>query len=358
MHKPKHRKHVFHWAAGLATLALAATTFLVVAPAQAVDSPHNLVIDQVQNTEARAQWQTVTGADYYHVYVNGEYAEGSSDAYERIYDLAPCTTYYVQLKARVNGSWSYLSTGSGAKTFSTTGCGTAPPAPAPSPTPTPPPSGSAATNLNWGTPITAGTDEFNYTGAPDSTKWNNYNTSGHHGNGQRLQAQSTVNGSVLTQTGLSNGDTGYISSKYRPGTLYGKWEARMRTSDRDPEYHPVMLLWPDSGGNSTTEDEVDFAEGTADKSKIKFFLHYGAAGSTTQTTAEKVIDTKQWHNYAVSWTSTGVRGYIDGVLWFEDTSASHNPDQGMHSSIQLDWFPDGTSTTQSWMQVDWIRQYQ
>lgn len=345
-----------------AALGLALATALVSTPAAlAVEAPHNLVIDQIQDTEFRAQWQTVTGADYYHVLVNGDYAEGSSDAYERVYDLQPCTTYYVQIKARVDGSWSWPATGSGSKTISTTGCGTAPPPPAPSPTPTPPAppaSGSAAQNFGWGTPVAAGTDEFNYTGAPDSAKWNNYDTAGHHGNGQRLKAQSVVNGSVLTQTGLSNGDTGYISSKYRPGTLYGKWEARMRTNARDAEYHPVLLLWPDSGGNATTEDEVDFAEGTSDTSKIKFFLHYGAAGTTTQTSAEKVIDTTQWHNYAVSWTSSGVRGYIDGVLWFEDTSASHNPDQGMHSSIQLDWFPDGTSTSTSWMQVDWIRQYQ
>jgi hypothetical protein len=29
----------------------------------------------------------------------------------------------------------------------------------------------------------------------------------------------------------------------------------------------------------------------------------------------------------------------------------------MHQTIQLDWFPDGTATTPSQMQVDWIRVY-
>lgn len=216
---------------------------------------------------------------------------------------------------------------------------------------------SAATNLGWGAPIPAGSDEFNYTGAPDAKKWNNYDTSGHHNNGRRMKAQSVVAGGVLTQTGLSNGDTGYISSKYRPGTMYGKWEARMRTNARDAEYHPVLLLWPDKGGNVTTEDEVDFAEGTSQTDRIKFYLHYGAAGTKTQTRAEKVLDTRQWHNYAVEWTATGVRGYIDGVKWFEDRAGSHNPNQPMHSSIQLDWFPDGSTLNQSQMQVDWIRQY-
>lgn len=229
--------------------------------------------------------------------------------------------------------------------------------PTPTATTAPAATVSAATKLNWGTPITSGSDEFNYSGAPDAAKWDSYNTSGHHGAGRRMKAQSVVSDGFLTHTGLPNGDTGYVSSKYRPGAMYGNWEARMRTNLRDSEYHPVMLIWPDTGAQITTEDEVDFAEGTGDTSKMKFYLHYGPAGSTTQTRAEKVIDTTQWHNYAVSWSQTGVRGYIDGELWFEDTEPSHNPDQPMHSAIQLDWFPDGTALTESKMQVDWFRQY-
>ena len=131
----------------------------------------------------------------------------------------------------------------------------------------------------------------------------------------------------------------------------------MKVNNRDTEYHPVLLLWPDSGGNTTTEDEVDFAESTSDKSQVKFFLHYGSAGSTTQTSAAKTLDMTVYHNYAVDWSPSGVRGYIDGQLWFTDTTASHNPNQPMHQGIQLDWFPDGTTTTTSTMTVDWTRAY-
>lgn len=220
------------------------------------------------------------------------------------------------------------------------------------------PSDSAAVNLGWGSPIAAGSDEFNYTGAPSSAKWNNYNAiPGHHNHGRRMAAQSIVNGSALVQTGLPNGDTGYLSSKYRPGTKYGKWETRMKTNVRDTEYHPVLLLWPDTGGNKTTEAEIDYAEGTADTSKIGFYLHYGKAGTTTQTTAKKTIDTTQFHNYAVDWSPSGVRGYIDGVLWFTDTNPAHIPNMAMHQGIQLDWFPDGSATTQSTLTVDWTRAY-
>jgi hypothetical protein len=333
--------------AALAAMALGLVT--LASPAQAAPPPPTITsIDQITSTSFRVTTTKTSRAVLYQIYTDGAYAKSSTDNVEVVPNRKACTAYSVQVKVKTS-SWSALSA---RKSVITAGCGT----PTPTPTPAPNPSGSAATNLNWGTPIAAGSDEFNGSGV-DSTKWNNYNTSGHHGNGQRLQSQSVVAGGVLTQTGLSNGDTGYLSSKYRPGTMYGKWEVRMRTSVRDSEYHPVLLLWPDSGGNATTEDEVDFAEGTNDTSKIKFYLHYGAAGTTTQTTAEKVIDTTQWHNYAVDWSPSGVRGYIDGVLWFTDTTASHNPNQPMHQGIQLDWFPDGTATTQSWMQVDWTRAY-
>jgi hypothetical protein len=51
---------------------------------------------------------------------------------------------------------------------------------------------SAAINLDWGTP-TAG-DEFNYTGAPDPSKWSVYKSAGHAGNGIRSPQQVTVDG--------------------------------------------------------------------------------------------------------------------------------------------------------------------
>jgi hypothetical protein len=333
--------------AALAAMALGAV--MLSSPAEAATAPPTITsIDQITSTSFRVTASKTSGATSYQIYTDGAYAKWSSDNVEVVPNRKACTTYSVQVKVKANGSWSALGA---PKSVTTTGCGSTPP-PAPAPNPT----GSAATNLGWGTPIAAGSDEFNGT-AVDSTKWNNYNTSGHHGNGQRLQSQSVVAGGMLTQTGLSNGDTGYLSSKYRPGTMYGKWEVRMRVPSRDTEYHPVLLLWPDVGGNKTTEDEVDFSESTGVLNRDQFYLHYGAAGTTTQTRAEKYLDMTQWHNYAVDWSPSGVRGYIDGVLWFVDTDPSHNPNQPMHQGIQLDWFPDGTSTSTSTMQVDWTRTY-
>lgn len=224
------------------------------------------------------------------------------------------------------------------------------------PAPAAPLTTSAATNLNWGSPIPAGSDEFNYTGSPDSTKWSLYKGPGHHNKGRRVPGQNTVANGALSITGLSNGDTGGMSSKFR-GKTSGKWETRMKVNTRDSEYHPVLILWPDTGGNKTTEAEIDYAESTSDTGRVKFFLHYGKAGTKTQTSASKVIDMTVYHNYAVSWTPSAVVGYIDGVEWFRDSKPGHVPTMPMHQTLQLDWFPDGTALTLSRMDVDWTRAY-
>ena len=160
---------------------------------------------------------------------------------------------------------------------------------------------------------------------------------------------------MATVSGDSAGTTGGMSAKFAQ-QKYGKWETRMRTSARDPKYHPVLILWPN---NNTSPNcaEIDYAEGSTNTAQIKFFLHYACGGSNFQTTAAKTIDTTQWHNYAVEWTPAGITGYIDGVKTFSDTNPAHLPSVGMHQTLQLDWFPDGSATKPSQMQVDWVRVY-
>jgi len=242
----------------------------------------------------------------------------------------------------------------------------APAAPArTAPTPAPPapvaPAGAApagdgvqaAAAFGWG-PVLAG-DEFSYTGAPDATKWGVFKSPGHAGKGVRSPQAWSVGNGVATVSGDAAGTTGGMSAKFSQ-QKYGRWEARMKTNARDPEYHPVLLLWPN---NNTSPNcaEVDFAEGTSNTAAMKFFLHYACSGSDFQATTATPVDTTQWHNYAVEWTPAGVTGYIDGKKTFSDTNPAHQPTVGMHLAMQLDWFPDGTATTPSQMQVDWVRVY-
>jgi hypothetical protein len=210
----------------------------------------------------------------------------------------------------------------------------------------------AAATRGWG-PVVAG-DEFSNTGAPDRTKWSVYDGSGHAGKGVRSPAAWSVANGVATVSGDSAGTTGGMSAKFA-NQKYGKWETRMKTNARDPQYHPVLILWPDNSDSKCAE--IDYAEGTSDTAQMKFFLHYACGGGDFQTTAAKAVDTTQWHNYAVEWTPAGITGYIDGVKTFTDTNPAHQPSGSMHQTLQLDWFPTGAHTAPSQMQVDWVRVY-
>ena len=210
----------------------------------------------------------------------------------------------------------------------------------------------AATNFSWG-PVLSG-DEFSNTGAPDSTKWSVFKGSGHSGKGVRSpQAWSVANG-VATVSGDAAGTTGGMSAKFAQ-QKYGRWETRMKTDTRDPKYHPVLILWPNEPSSNCAE--IDYAEGGGDTKSMKFFLHHACGGSDFQSYATKPIDSTQWHNYAVEWTPAGITGYIDGVKTFSDTNPAHQPTVAMHQTLQLDWFPDGSATKPSQMQVDWVRVY-
>ena len=194
-------------------------------------------------------------------------------------------------------------------------------------------------------------DEFNYVGRPDGSKWTDYNGPGNAGKGMRSSSQVTVDGSEVVMTGTSDGTTGGMSAKF-DNRMFGRWETRMRVSDRDPQYHPVLILRPVAGSDSCAQ-EIDYSEASSDTSVDHFFNHYSC--SNQQTTVAKAIDMTQWHNYAVQVTAAGVVGYIDGVEWFRDTV--HLPTTALHQTIQLDWFPSGSSTRESWLQVDWMRFY-
>ncbi|PVG80610.1 hypothetical protein DDE18_22310 [Nocardioides gansuensis] len=210
---------------------------------------------------------------------------------------------------------------------------------------------SAAKKFGWGRPVAR--EEFNYTGAPRSRKWGVYDSPGHDDNGLRRPRAWHVNGHVARVVGNSRGVTGGMSARFG-NRRYGRWEVRMKTNQRDSEYHPVLLLWPDSG-DWPCDGEIDYAEGGSDWREIHFFLHYSCDNS--QESETRKVDTTKWHNYAVEWTPDGIVGYLDGVPWFRDTDPEHQPPGPMHQTVQLDWFPDGTETTRSWMKIAWVRVY-
>lgn len=211
--------------------------------------------------------------------------------------------------------------------------------------------GTAATAYGWGQPV--GGDEFNYTGAPDPAKWSVYNSPGHAGKGLRRPSAWAVNGQYVRVTGDSAGTTGGMSDRTR-GVTYGRWESRMRMSpNRAVQYHGVLIVWPDAGRVAANGcQEIDYSETTGQVNVNHFYLHY--ACPNTQVSASKTLDMTAWHTYAVDWQPGKITGYVDGVQWFTSTKSPKAPG---HQTVQLDWFPNSSATTKSWMDVDWVRRY-
>lgn len=228
---------------------------------------------------------------------------------------------------------------------------------------------TAAERFGWGTPL-PGSDEFNYTGAPDPNKWTAAGEcwAGHAGNGKRCASNSTVNGGALVQTGEANGDSAWLASKL--GQQYGRWEARVRTEALSPDngrkYHPLLIVWPDSN-QWPNHGEYDFFENQAPgQDSVEAWLHYphNPGIPVQQEHAVKTgVNTSEWHNIAFEWTPTHIKGFIDGVEFYSFSdgakSGTRGPIQAMpsgHLTIQLDNF-FGADMQEAKYEVDWARIY-
>ena len=220
----------------------------------------------------------------------------------------------------------------------------------------PPTDPSAAINFSWGTPL-PGSDEFNYTGAPDPNKWGVYDGPGHNGNGIRAPYTCTVQNGYLRQHGYSNGDSAGMS--HNSSQRYGKWEIRARMlpalGASGNAYHPVLITWPDDN-QWPQSGEYDFMESNIGDTSLHAFMHHPANTVIQDEYFGPTIDFAVWHNYGFAWTPTALIGYIDGVEWFRDTDTSAQAPRPMHLTIQLDNFFGG-GMQEAFFDVDWARIY-
>jgi hypothetical protein len=211
---------------------------------------------------------------------------------------------------------------------------------------------TAANSLDWGAPVRS--DPFS---DPSSlTTWQVYDSVGHGGNGRRTPAALSVADGLLTITGDADGNSGGMA--WRPGQLYGRWEVCAKSPPASPNYHSVLLLWPDSE-NWPSDGEIDFMEildparQDVTASVLKFDPRDPTLGGLNFH-ANVAIDATQWHSWAVQWNPDGIVGYVDGMPWFETTA--NIPTTPMHLAVQLDDF-GGDISEGGRLQVDWARQY-
>lgn len=236
--------------------------------------------------------------------------------------------------------------------------------PGPGPGPTPDLT-LAAVRFNWGTPHPL-SDEFEYFGAPNSTKWSlpGSDWAGHAGNGRRRPERQTVDGSKLVMTGLASGDSGWMA--HRLDQEYGRYEARVRAYNTGPSngnlYSPVLLIWPTS--NSMSQDgEYDYYEpGEPGSTELTAFMHFPGDGSQHREFNQPGIDLSQFHNIAFEWTSAHLKGFIDGVEWFSTSGGAGSGRRNIQdmgpgfATIQLDAF-DPSNLTPATFEVEFFRVY-
>lgn len=176
-------------------------------------------------------------------------------------------------------------------------------------------------------------DDFSSGSTPDASKWT-FETGGSGWGNNELQyytagPNSTIAGGIMTITAKKESFSGreYTSSrmitKGKGDWLYGRFEVRAKLPKGRGTWPAIWMLssensygtWPSSG-------EIDIMEHVGyDLDNVHCSVHTSAYNHTrgTQKTASKVVagSTNDFHIYRIDWTPYAVRGYIDGVQYFE-----------------------------------------
>jgi beta-glucanase (GH16 family) len=205
--------------------------------------------------------------------------------------------------------------------------------PGPSLVPTNPTGPTAPVDSGWSFQTTPSfSDEFSYTGTPDTTKWG-YDLGGGGWGNQELETYTDSLSNVYVSNGLLHitalktiiGSSLYTSARMvskNAGSLrYGRIEAYAKLPASPKGSWPAIWMlpntyaygaWPNSG-------EIDIMEQVSfDPLNVHFSLHnslnYG--GNSHTETTNIPTDTSAFHKYRIDWTPYAVRGYYDDVEIF------------------------------------------
>ena len=192
------------------------------------------------------------------------------------------------------------------------------------------------TDKNWKfetTPMWA--DEFN--GATvDASKWT-FETGGSGWGNNELEyytagTNSKTDGSNLVIEARKESSNGmnYTSSRMitrgKGDWTYGRFEVRAKLPRGRGTWPAIWMLSSDSKyGSWPASGEIDIMEHVGyDQNNVHFSVHTQAYNHVinTQKTSEKIVPSASdsFHVYRTDWTPYAVKGYIDGVQYFEFTN--------------------------------------
>ena len=131
-----------------------------------------------------------------------------------------------------------------------------------------------------------------------------------------------------------------------------RYSFRIR-ADSMPNYKGVPLLWPES--ESSTDGEIDGPESDFTDTP-QSFVHHQGGGSQDAYSAPSGTSWQDWHTYTIEWIAgVSVTTYIDGVLWYTDTSSI--PENPMHLVMQFETSTSGampSDSTSGLVQIAWL----
>ena len=235
-------------------------------------------------------------------------------------------------------------------------------------------------NLVWG-------DEFDYTGLPDTAKWN-YDMGGHGWGNNELQFYTAArsenaraeNGHLIIEARKEDWQGSHYTSarlitKGKGDWQYGRVEVRAKLPKGLGTWPAIWMLgttnpftWPDDG-------EIDIMEHVGfDQGRIHGSVHckkyYHSIG--TQKTSNIMVPgcSDDFHVYAAEWNSDSVKISVDGKVYFsfgnEHSGYEAWPfDNKMHLLLNIavggNWGGQQGVDETIWpvrMEVDYVRVYQ
>ena len=199
------------------------------------------------------------------------------------------------------------------------------PPPSPDPPPNPPPP-EAQWQQVW-------SDEFNYTGLPDSSKWN-YDVGGNGwGNNElqfytdkRLENARVENGNLVIEARKEswqgkNYTSARLLTKNKGDWQYGKIEVRAKIPRGRGTWPAIWMLgsttplkWPDDGEIDIME-HVGFDQGVI-HGTIHCKKYNGGIGTQKGATTNVPDCSDQFHLYTVEWNGSSITISVDSTSYF------------------------------------------
>lgn len=212
-------------------------------------------------------------------------------------------------------------------------------------------------------------DEFNGSSI-DAAKWSTEYPSGNGGEQQYYgpNAFRVENGilSIYARKEASHGypyTSGIITTRNTFSRKYGTFVMRARLP-RGKGYWPAFWLLPVTKNYPV---EIDVFELLGDRPHVVHMANHwrGPDGSHEVTklahTSEKDFSAG-FHTYAVEWTPTEIKWYVDGELQFQTVQAVPSEPLFLLANLAVggNWpgYPDKTTRFPGVMQIDYIRVYE